>query len=378
MENLDNELKEIYNKKTQDETIQNDEPLETKDKIKNDIDTKNAETNDTQENVKIIKQEIKENQEPVESQTDAENTLSQDETKIDLPRGVKVTFLKDWENVPTEFKQEIKRSFEQKDSYITKLEEKNDELNRAINIAEVDIQDVVKQTGLPREQVIGNMLSWVSACQNDLDNTLMAAIQQGSISLKNPMGLIRFIANAHKLDLNEIVGIDPQQANLYDENLRLKLQQENYNKQLQYRQRLKEYEMERTIEKNIENFKYNHPELSSDIFASQEFQVDMSHAIQKIEINEPNNNNFLDILEKAYKIIENNGQTTDLSSQTTTQSLQEQNQVQTIKKPIATITKTTSIKSSTPTSRATPKQYNSKREMEADLEQDLKRIYNNK
>ncbi len=360
MENLDKELKDIYN-----DNIKTSEKAEKQ--AEKEIITEN-------ERDEIVNQE----QQIFSEENNNNNIEIENKINDDLPRGIKVSFKEEWQKVPQEFKSEIKRSFEQKDNYILKLEEQNNELNKAINTTEVDIQNVVKQTGLSREQVIGNMLSWVSACQNDPDNTLIMAIQQGNINLKNPMGLIRFIANKHRINLNEMSGIDPRQASLYDENLRLKLQQENYNKQLQYQEELKRYENERNIEKNIENFKNLHPEISNENFASQEFQLNMSYAIQKVLLKEPNNKDFLDILEKAYNIIDNKNLTTGLNSQTTTENQVEQNQVQAIKKPIATITKTTSIKSSSPVSRTVPKQYKNKREMELDLEKELKEIYNNK
>ena len=110
-----------------------------------------------------------------------------------------------------------------------------------------EIKNVVKQTGLPREQVIGNMLSWVSACQVDPDNTLCNALGQGAINLKNPEGFIRFIANKYNLNLNELINIDPAQANLYDENARLRMRQEAQSRQAEYQKQMQELEEGRKI-----------------------------------------------------------------------------------------------------------------------------------
>ena len=378
MENLDNELKEIYNQETQ--KVKDEE---NKAVVENEKD-ENKETTTETKNIED-KEKPTEEKEPVEPKLEEKNNVAEEPiqatSNIDLPRGVKTAYIEDWKKLSGEFQKELKRSFEVKDNYIKNLEEKNNLLNKAINTAEIEIQNVVRQTNLPREQVIGNMLSWVSACQVDPDNTLCNALGQGAINLKNPEGFIRFVANKYKLNLNDLVNIDPRQATLYDENARLKMQQEAYSRQAEYQKQMQELEEGRKIENSIEAFKLNHQEINNELFSSSVFQSQMAYAIEKVKSTEPNNSDLLDIMEKAYKIIEkdynpqSNQDNVVNSNPISEVATENQNQNQ-IKKPI-TIVKTTGIKGSTPTSRTIQKSYKSKREMEADLEQELRNMYNN-
>ena len=373
MENLDNDLKELYRaeseklEKKEDNIEKEENVVETEEKTTKVEGVENKEKK--VEDNKKIEQPI--NDQPQMPQEPIQNN-------IELPRGVKTAFKENWNTLNKDFQQELRRSFEVKDNYIKNLEEKNNLLNKAINTAEIEIQNVVKQTGLPREQVIGNMLSWVSACQVDPDNTLCNALGQGAINLKNPEGFIRFVANKYNLNLNDLINIDPAQANLYDENARLRMYQEAQSKQAEYQKQMQELEEGRRIENSIETFKLNHQEINNELFSSPVFQSQMAYAIEKVKSTEPNNNDLLDIMEKAYRIIEKDY---------TTQSNQENVAINNnpisnvatdnqIKKPI-TIVKTTGIKSSTPTSRQVQKSYTNKREMEADLEQELKNMYRN-
>lgn len=381
MENLEKDLKEMYKKDTEEkekvveenatveETKIETKPEEEKEKTVEEKPATKVETPKTEE--KATTSEIKKTEE-VET---VETKPTETKPITELPRGIKTTFSEDWGKLPAEFQKEVKRSLETKDSYIKTLEEKNNTLNKAIDIAEVEIQNVVKQTNLPREQVIGNMLSWVSACQVDPDNTLCNALGQGAIQLKNPQGFIRFIADRYKLNLNELASVNPSQAMLQDENARLKLRQQAQQRQVEYQNQLQEVEEGRKIESSIESFKTNHQEITNDLFVSNTFQSHMSYAIEKIKEQEPNNNDLLDIMEKAYKIIEKDYNNNPQNNQTAVNN--PANTVNQPKKPIATITKTTGLKSSTPTSRSTPKQYADKKEMISDLEQDLKSMYRN-
>jgi hypothetical protein len=366
MENLDTELKEIYKK---------------------DVESKIEEEPKQTEEPKIEKKETKVEDKPkdepkVEEKPKVENKLKEEEPKVEekpletkkeeLPRGIKTVYADEWQKLPESFKSEVKRSLETKDTYIKTLEERNTALNKAVGTAEVQIQEVIKNNNLPREQVIGNMLSWVSSCQIDPDNTLCNALGQGAIQLKNPEGFIRFVANKYKLNLNDMVVVDPRQASLQDENARLKMQEEARSKQYQHQSQMQEFEEGRKIENSIETFKSNHLEINNDLFATPTFQNHMSYAIEKIKVQEPNNNDFLDLLEKAYKIIERDYNTNNQQNNQT-----DINPSKEIKKPLQTITKTTGLKSSSPVSRTVPKEYSSKREMEQDLDQDLKNIYKN-
>ena len=373
MENLDNDLKELY--RAESEKLEKKEDNIEKEENVVETEEKTAKVEDIENKEKKVEDNKK-----IEQPTNNQPQMPQEpiQNNIELPRGVKTAFKDSWNTLNKDFQQELRRSFEVKDNYIKNLEEKNNLLNKAINTAEIEIQNVVKQTGLPREQVIGNMLSWVSACQVDPDNTLCNALGQGAINLKNPEGFIRFVANKYNLNLNDLINIDPAQANLYDENARLRMYQEAQNKQAEYQKQMQELEEGRRIENSIETFKLNHQEINNELFSSPVFQSQMAYAIEKVKSTEPNNNDLLDIMEKAYRIIEKDY---------TTQSNQENvaindnpiSNVATdnqIKKPI-TIVKTTGIKSSTPTSRQVQKSYTNKREMEADLEQELKNMYRN-
>lgn len=376
MENLENDLKEMYKKDTEER----EKAVEVEEKATVDVNQKDDKPAEIKENkVETPKTEEKPAITEIKKTEEAETveTKQPTETKpiTELPRGIKTTFSEDWGKLPAEFQKEVKRSLEVKDSYIKTLEEKNTTLNKAIDIAEVEIQNVVKQTNLPREQVIGNMLSWVSACQVDPDNTLCNALGQGAIQLKNPQGFIRFIADRYKLNLNDMVNINPSQAMLQDENARLKMRQQAQQRQVEYQNQLQEVEEGRKIESSIESFKSNHQEITSELFSSNTFQSHMSYAIEKVKSQEPNNNDLLDIMEKAYKIIEKDYNNNPQNNQTAVNN--PATMANQPKKPIATITKTTGLKSSTPTSRSVQKQYADKKEMISDLEQDLKSMYRN-
>lgn len=373
MENLDNDLKELY--RAESEKLEKKEDNIEKEENVVETENKTAELEDVENKEKKV-EDNKKIEQPINNQPQMPQEPIQN--NIELPRGVKTAFKDSWNTLNKDFQQELRRSFEVKDNYIKNLEEKNNLLNKAINTAEIEIQNVVKQTGLPREQVIGNMLSWVSACQVDPDNTLCNALGQGAINLKNPEGFIRFVANKYNLNLNDLINIDPAQANLYDENARLRMYQEAQSKQAEYQKQMQELEEGRRIENSIETFKLNHQEINNELFSSPVFQSQMAYAIEKVKSTEPNNNDLLDIMEKAYRIIEKDY---------TTQSNQENVAINNnpisnvatdnqIKKPI-TIVKTTGIKSSTPTSRQVQKSYTNKRQMEADLEQELKNMYRN-
>lgn len=375
MDNLEQDLKEIYKKETEQkekEVVETTPAKEEKPAETTIVEKKEEKAVEKKEDKTAIKTEttITKPAEP----TTAVETVKQPTTE--LPRGIKTSFSEDWNKIPVEFQKEVKRSLETKDSYIKTLEEKNSTLNKAIDTAEVEIQNVVKQTNLPREQVIGNMLSWVSACQVDPDNTLCNALSQGAIQLKNPQGFIRFIADRYKLNLNELVNVDPRQAMLQDENARLKMRQQAQQRQTEYQSQMQELSEGQKIESSINSFKINHQEITSDLFTSSTFQSHMSYAIEKVKSQEPNNNDLLDIMEKAYKIIEkdynNNPQQNNQTAVNNPANTENQP-----KKPIATITKTTGLRSSTPTSRSVQKQYTDKKEMIGDLEQDLKSMYRN-
>jgi hypothetical protein len=374
MENLENDLKEMYKKDTEER----EKAVEVEEKAT--VDETKVETKPVEEKPKIEEKPITKVEAPkTEEKPTTTEIKKTEEVEIkpatELPRGIKTTFSEEWNKIPAEFQKEVKRSLEVKDSYIKTLEEKNNTLNKAIDIAEVEIQNVVKQTNLPREQVIGNMLSWVSDCQVDPDNTLCNALGQGAIQLKNPQGFIRFIADRYKLNLNDMVNINPSQAMLQDENARLKMRQQAQQRQVEYQNQLQEVEEGRKIESSIESFKSNHQEITSELFSSDIFQNHMSYAIEKVKSQEPNNNDLLDIMEKAYKIIEKDYNNNPQNNQTVVNNpATTANQP---KKPIATITKTTGLKSSTPTSRSVQKQYTDKKEMIGDLEQELKSMYRN-
>jgi hypothetical protein len=373
MENLDNDLKELY--RTESEKLEKKEDNIEKEENVVETEEKTAKVEDVENKEKRV-EDNKKIEQPINNQPQMPQEPMQN--NIELPRGVKTAYKDSWNTLNKDFQQELRRSFEVKDNYIKNLEEKNNLLNKAINTAEIEIQNVVKQTGLPREQVIGNMLSWVSACQVDPDNTLCNALGQGAINLKNPEGFIRFVANKYNLNLNDLINIDPAQANLYDENARLRMYQEAQSKQAEYQKQMQELEEGRRIENSIETFKLNHQEINNELFSSPVFQSQMAYAIEKVKSTEPNNNDLLDIMEKAYRIIEK-----DYATQSNQENVAINNNpisnVATdnqIKKPI-TIVKTTGIKSSTPTSRQVQKSYTNKREMEADLEQELKNMYRN-
>lgn len=373
MENLDNDLKELY--RAESEKLEKKEDNIEKEENVVETEEKTAKVEDVENKEKKVEDNKK-----IEQPTNNQPQIPQEpiQNNIELPRGVKTAFKDSWNTLNKDFQQELRRSFEVKDNYIKNLEEKNNLLNKAINTAEIEIQNVVKQTGLPREQVIGNMLSWVSACQVDPDNTLCNALGQGAINLKNPEGFIRFVANKYNLNLNDLINIDPAQANLYDENARLRMYQEAQSKQAEYQKQMQELEEGRRIENSIETFKLNHQEINNELFSSPVFQSQMAYAIEKVKSTEPNNNDLLDIMEKAYRIIEKDYTTQSNQENVATNNnpisnVATDNQ---IKKPI-TIVKTTGIKSSTPTSRQVQKSYTNKREMEADLEQELKNMYRN-
>lgn len=366
MENLNEELSKIYDSYDNKEENVEENKNENSTENNKDIEQKPVEENNkiVEEDNKTIQpnENIKQDNAPINS--------------IELPRGVKTSFNDSWKGLNSEFQKELKRSFEVKDNYIKNLEERNNNLNKAINTAEIEIQNVMKQTNLPREQVIGNMLSWVSACQIDPDNTLCNALQQGAIQLKNPEGFIRFIANQYRLNLGDLSNIDPRQASLYDENARLRMQNEAFLRQKEYQKQIQELTENEKANSSVENFKNNHAEISDEVFNSSVFQNHMVYAIEKIKSQEPNNNNNQDILEKAYKLIEK-----DYNNNVTIQENQEnivnQNQENFLKKPVNKITTTTGIKSSTPTSRTIKKSYENDKEMEKDLRKELSYIYDN-
>jgi len=234
-----------------------------------------------------------------EVETDDKKSDDGVDAKDEMPVEMARKYSDKWKAADPEFKAELKRIFDNNQQTIARFKSKTKDLESAISIANAEIFNDVKQFGITREQSIKNRLNLVSQFQRNPDATIIGVLAEKSVALNNPAGLIRAIAEMHKIDLETLTKVDPKVAVLEDKIAANEAYKRAEKAAKQAQDAANNAVAENEVLEAAQVFMQRHPEVQvTDVFKQQ-----MDLAAVRIAHENPGISS-IDLFEKAYEAVQ--------------------------------------------------------------------------